>query len=261
MAALEIEELQQKLNLRNAQKVNKSRTLVTDARCLMSGAGLEAWKAQEAERVTQEIEKEAKRIARERKAEEQAALRCDLAYTYSGGLSKQLLPDLQALVQELGITLDSAIKRPTKDILKKAVQKYFEDHPEHQEEERYRGLFRQAQKRAAPPEWVDENEPPMQRIRLEPQPPSAIPILPVSQSPISDLPNLVSPVCHVASQGPVSPLQDLGFANTLASTSCNSLDCPGLAARPPSIALAAQPQDTLPHCHSTPTNLFYAPRY
>ncbi|CDO75972.1 hypothetical protein BN946_scf184888.g22 [Trametes cinnabarina] len=224
MAALEVEELQQKLNHRVAQKNGKSRTLVTDSRCFTSGAGLAAWRAQEAQRAEREAMKEAKRVARERKAEEQAAQRRDLTYAYSGGLSKQLLPDLQALVQELGIALDPSVKRPTKDFLKKAIQKFFEEHPEHQEEECYCGLFtsRQAQKRPAPSDDPDENEPPMQRLRLDAFTPSSSSSssFPLQLLSPGQADHLVATVCtpshaSLSSRWPVTALQGSDFANRL----------------------------------------------
>ncbi|KAI0714312.1 hypothetical protein C8T65DRAFT_828831 [Cerioporus squamosus] len=90
MAALEIEELQTKLNTKNAQK-GKTRTLRTNSTCFTSGAGLEAWKVQEAQRQNKAAEKKTRDEARARKAQEQAAVRRDEAFAYTGGLSKQLL--------------------------------------------------------------------------------------------------------------------------------------------------------------------------
>ncbi|RPD52420.1 hypothetical protein L227DRAFT_617822, partial [Lentinus tigrinus ALCF2SS1-6] len=227
MAALEIEDLQQKLHHNATQK--KTRTLTTKSRCITSGSGQDAWKAQEAERLTKATEKEARKAARERKAEEQAAMRRDLSFTYTGGLSRQLLPDLQALVHELGIVLDPAIKRPTKEVLKNAIQKYFNDHPARQGEERYCGLFKQAQKRPAAPDWADENEPPTQRRRihsevpvessdpLPPQPPS--PLFPHSPAPITTSAHTYPTCLH-----PIIPLQGSGYSNTHAFSSRATLD-------------------------------------
>ncbi|KAL7280360.1 hypothetical protein ACG7TL_005284 [Trametes sanguinea] len=226
MAALEAEDLQRKLNQRSMQKGKKSLTLVTDACCFTSGTGLEAWKAQEAERAEREVQKEAKKAARERKAEEQAALRRDLSYAYSGGLSKQLLPNLQALVRELGITLNASIKRPAKEVLNKAIQAYFEEHPECQDEDRYRGLSRQAQERPAS-ESTDENKPPLRRPRLDApllSPSSPLQVYPSSRSLEFPIPQVTLVQCHPSQvtpscQWPIWPLRGSEIANTLASSS------------------------------------------
>ncbi len=162
MVALENEELQLKLNSKNSQ-TRRTRTLVTEARCFTSSSGLIAWRAQEAERLAKEAAKQAKKTAREEKARRLAAERSARGntFTFTGGLSKQRAADLQDIVKELGIILDPSVKRPTCDYLRKEIVKYFDQHPERRDEDRYRGLFKQsAPKRSAPANRTDENMPP-----------------------------------------------------------------------------------------------------
>ncbi len=279
---LKWEDLQSKLNHKNAQK-SKNRTLVTDSRCFTSGPGRVAWEAQEAERLAKEADKMEKKAARERKAEEQAAVRNGSDYTYTGGLSKQLLPELLALVHELKITLDPTVKRPTKDILKKEIQKYFEEHPERREEDRYRGLFKQAQKRAAPSDETDENEPPSQRRRLDtdvPDTPNPFsprpfsPLFPHSPPPMHILPPILTPThARVLSQLPPIPLHGSGISNSVASSSRLTLDNPATGSQASdsftggntSIYSMSHPSDTshvhtpLPRAYQAPYSLYHSP--
>ncbi len=283
MAALEVEDLQAKLNHKNAQKGGKTRTLVTDSRCFTSGSGRIEWLAQEKARAAKEADKAAKKKARELKAAEQAAVRQGQSYLFRGGLSKQLLPDLQALVEELKISIDPSIKRVTKDILKKEILKFFEEHPERREEDRYRGLFKQAQKRAAPSDETDENEPPSQRRRLDTDAPDtpnpfsprpSSPLFPHSPPPMHILPPFLTPThARVISQLPPTPLHGSGIANSVASSSRLTLDSPATGSQAsdsftggnPSIYSMYHTSDTsrvhtpLPRAYQAPYSQYYSP--